>query len=178
MKKISVRNIGKKTLIPLGKALMFILEKGDDLIFEMNYPSLCNLMDHAEARDFLNRKYGRIPPTIRHLQKNHWAETKKIGDKIIIKLTQDGKVAATQFLIAKNRSMLPDGKIIILSFDIPESSRLLREMFRNSLRRMGFKKIQQSVWMTRKDVGNLLKKYLRLLKISRWVLIYLAKERK
>lgn len=39
-----------------------------------------------------------------------------------------------------------DGKMRILSFDIPEDLRRVRNQFRRSIKRIGFKQLQQSLW--------------------------------
>ena len=67
-----------------------------------------------------------------------------------IELTKKGKEVAHKLLTEKIN--LPhgkwDGKWRLLCFDIPESNRRERAFLRNFLFRNGFRKYQQSVWIT------------------------------
>jgi hypothetical protein len=172
MKKITIRNIAKKSITATGRTLLYLLLKTDDLIFELNYPSLCRLMGTEGARQYLNSKSRRLYYPVRSLAKNKLIAIKQQGDKIFVKLTTGGKIAALQIKIAKQRNKLADKNELMLIFDIPEAAKNIRKTFRSSLKRMGFYRIQYSVWGTKYDVVDDLKKYLSSLKISNWVSLY------
>lgn len=48
----------------------------------------------------------------------------------------------------------PDKKIRFVSFDIPESLRKERDQFRRTIQRLGFRKLQKSLWWIDKDVTD------------------------
>ncbi len=174
MKKVTIRRITGKTLSITGRALLFIAESIDDFIFELNHPSLTEMLGVEGARRYLHYKYERIPYPIDRLKKNDWITTRKIGNKIIIRLTQNGKIAALQLKIANVKKHLDAGSEILVAFDIPESATNTRKIFRESLKRMGFRRQQLSIWSTNKNIVKELKQYIGLLKIGKWVTLYRA----
>ena len=172
----TIRRLAKQTLTLSGKILLFLIEQGDDLLFEMNNPALCSLMDIDDAKRYLHRKYTYLPRPIRRLTKNNLIEIRRKGNTILIKLTKDGKIAATQLKIARHKQRLGRGNELIIIFDIPESVSNVRKAFRQSLKRMGFYRIQFSVWGTRKNIIVPLREYLTLLRIDKWVSMYISKQ--
>jgi DNA-binding transcriptional regulator PaaX len=48
--------------------------------------------------------------------------------------------------IEGNGELTKDGKWRFLSFDIPEKLRIKRDQFRRSIKRIGFKQVQKSLW--------------------------------
>ncbi|MBI2039890.1 CRISPR-associated endonuclease Cas2 [Candidatus Microgenomates bacterium] len=89
-----------------------------------------------------------------------------IGDTeaIILKLTDSGRD-----LIIKDASEEWDGKWRIVVFDIPEQKRIIRNLFRRNLKKWGFKRLQKSVWISKKNYYDVLVKYIDELKVSNWV---------
>ena len=92
----------------------------------------------------------------------------------MVKITNDGKIAALQILILQKQKYLPKGKNLIVAFDVPELAKDARMVFRRSLKRMGFKQIQKSIWSTRFDVAKEMSQYIKLLKIDSWVLLFIT----
>jgi hypothetical protein len=176
MKMVTIRHIAKKTITITGHTLLFLLEKTDDLIFELNHPSLTELMGIEGARRYLKSRYQCYSYPINRLKQNNLITIKREGDKIIVKLTEGGKIAALQLKIAKQKQRLADKTELILIFDIPEAAKNTRKAFRDSLKRMGFYRIQYSVWGIRYDVTGDLERYIEVLKIKRWVSIYMARK--
>jgi|GEM_PF-3265267 len=174
MKAVTIRRIAKKTLSITGRTLLFIAENVDDFIFELNYPSLTEALGTDGARRYLAYKYKRIPYPINRLKKNGWIEAQQKGDKIIVKLTQSGRIAALQLKIANIKKRIRAGSEILVAFDVPESATNARKVFRESLKRMGFRRMQLSIWGTNKDVAKELKQYIQLLEINKWVTLYNA----
>jgi len=48
-----------------------------------------------------------------------------------------------------------DGKNRFISFDIPEPLRTKRNQFRRTIKKLGFKQIQKSLWVVDKNIGHL-----------------------
>lgn len=100
------------------------------------------ILDQAEQR----RKYNSILVSRKRLLAH--GLLKQNGK--FLELTSKGKKLLTEW--QKHDYKLPptakwDGKWRVLIFDIPENRRETRDKVRNTLRAIGFKKLQQSVWV-------------------------------
>lgn len=69
-----------------------------------------------------------------------------------VKLTNKAKMKIVEKIVADKT---PDKKLRFVSFDIPERLHQKRDKFRRAIKRMGFWQIQQSLWVTDKDIGEL-----------------------
>lgn len=69
-----------------------------------------------------------------------------------VELTNKAKIKIIDKYSQKNK---PDGKIRIVSFDIPEDMRIKRNRFRKILKNIGFKQIQKSLWACNSNQGEL-----------------------
>ena len=100
------------------------------------------LMDQAEQR----RKYRTILAARTRLTKR--GLLKKSG--IFLTLTAKGVRVLREWgqrEYAVPRPAKWDGKWRVIIFDVPEKRRLLRNKIRNTLKIIGFKQLQQSVWI-------------------------------
>ena len=103
---------------------------------------------------FLNRndlyhRYGRPDflasrffDHLRSMAHTGYVEIKRDNSSCSVCLTKKGKIK----LLEESHNNLTDGNWRFLSFDIPESQRKIRNQFRRSIRRIGFKQIQKSLW--------------------------------
>lgn len=87
-------------------------------------------------------------------------------DQIVLKLTDLGKEA-----LGIEVEEEWDGKWRIVIFDIPEQKRIIRNLFRRRLKTWGFRKWQQSVWITQRNVTQKLRLLIHDLKIEDWIAI-------
>lgn len=87
-------------------------------------------------------------------------------DQIILKLTDLGKEALG---IEENEQW--DGKWRVVIFDIPEQKRVIRNLFRRRLKEWGFKRWQQSVWVTKRNITKKLRLLIHDLKIEDWIAV-------
>lgn len=163
----------KPKKIPLTDLILFGLEKfveGGELIIGTS----------GELRDWMNEvwgvgpKYGgdkyAISQAIKRLRQRRLIEQDdKNAEKIVIRLTQEGKI----FLLAKRDAAEIDwdGKWRIVIFDIPESKRLVRNVLRRKLKSWGFERWQKSVWASKKNLTEPLRTLVKDLKIDDWVLV-------
>lgn len=69
---------------------------------------------------------------------------------------------------------LPSGAQLMVIFDIPESMAHLRQKFRRVLRLLGFRQVQQSVWLTDKDHREILAETIDELGINDYAQLYEA----
>jgi len=87
--------------------------------------------------------------------------------KNLIALTAKGKQKVAPF-VAKDLK----GAHLMVIFDIPEDLRSKRRQLRHTLQSWGFKKIQQSAWMTTRDYREELKDLISELDINKYVEYY------
>lgn len=80
---------------------------------------------------------------IRGLRKRNLVEAVKENGKYSVVITRKGKIK----LLENSTDDRKDGKWRMLSFDIPEQLRRKRDAFRRSIKRIGFRKLQKSLWV-------------------------------
>lgn len=89
-------------------------------------------------------------------------------DQIIIKLTSLGRDALGDLSLPEDKW---DGVWRIVIFDIPESKRVVRNLFRRRLRDWGFGLWQQSVWFGKRNAAKKLRELIHRLEIDEWVAV-------
>ena len=90
--------------------------------------------DSYEATKFCNH--------LRSMMGSGYVEIKKENGTSSVKLTQKGRIK----LIESAKDNQIDGKWRMLSFDIPEKFAKKRNQLRSSIKRMGFRQVQKSLW--------------------------------
>jgi len=142
-------------------------------------------MKEACYPDFykLKRKYQRkearkyFSQLIYYLKKKGYIKIKNLGAKKGVILTEKGseKVLKTKLKIEEKKRR-PDGKWIMLIFDIPERKRHLRDFLRSVIYFLGYKMLQRSVWICPYDVLKKTEVVLRKYSLDRYVKIFLIEE--
>lgn len=148
----------------LSYLLLLILEKTVDGMVGFE-----EFASHAYRQyDFRDLKSSEFGQTLRRLREKGYIEEDKIdANKVILKLTTLGKdVLGGGFDESKW-----DGIWRVVIFDIPEQKRVVRDMFRRKLKHWGFKSYQLSVWVTKQDVIENLKRTIKELGIEKWVAV-------
>jgi len=95
----------------------------------------------------------------------------EVLDKNKYKLTALGVVRTLPEI---KKELVQDGKVRILVFDIPETKRSVRDKFRRHIRTLGFKKHQQSVWVSEYDCENWMLKVIDYHKVGDYVSLYIG----
>ena len=75
----------------------------------------------------------------------YYALTKKGNDKLYFQLLHNLKI---------DKSKKWDGKWRIVIFDIPETKKIMRNFFREKLQWLGFKQLQESVWISPYNIAD------------------------
>ncbi len=91
-----------------------------------------------------------------------------------LKLSSKGQARLTREKILLVKREHPDGRTTIVSFDIPEDVRHLRNKLRNFLKKAGFTMAQRSVWTTKNDVSELMQSLVEELGLTKWVNVFLV----
>jgi len=113
-------------------------------------------------------KKSSLAAAIARLRQGGLVQIKSKRSDILVKLTKLGKESLNDF----NLDDQPwDGKWRIVIFDIPETQRVVRDLFRRRLKDWGFRNFQQSVWVTKKNVTGKMRKLINKLEIDDWVAV-------
>jgi len=95
-------------------------------------------------------KKEKFMNSFHYLKKRGLIEIKREGHDVIIRLTKEGKKRAGKYQIDDLEIEKPkkwDKKWRVVIFDIPNTSRIIRDIFRRKLKEFGFYPLQQSVWI-------------------------------
>lgn len=112
-------------------------------------------------------KKASLSQALKRLRESGLIEQVKLKDDIIIKLTVQGRGLIADKFEEKDW----DGKWRVVIFDIPEEKRIIRNLFRRNLKKWGFKHLQKSVWISKRNVFDKLESYVKDLGIEKWVIV-------
>lgn len=115
------------------------------------------------------RRYKRS--TLR--QAYYWAKREKLivcNEHGVPFLTEEGKQKIKPYRPTK----LGKDAYLLVTFDIPEKQRFLRDHFRRLLKEMEFKQIQKSVWKSEYDFREVLENEIKLHSMGEKVNVYEA----
>ena len=117
---------------------------------------------HRSALGIPEPKRWRYNKTIRKLAKSGKVEISDEDGKLFIRLTQKGRLAGLLFKLDKGFRKQDhwDGKWRLAIWDIPESSKKQRNALRWFLKRLGFFKLQKSVFITPHELPMAAVRYL------------------
>ena len=98
------------------------------------------------------------------------------SNKVEVALTKKGLEELARVRVLRS-DLLPVGKICLVIFDIPETSRAVRNKLRSLLGRSAFIPLQRSVWYSPFDVRSSLGELLKLSGMGKWVKIFIAEDK-
>lgn len=136
--------------------------------------------DYVRLEDFANNpgyyaygydrslKKSSLAKAIARLRSRGFIEKDISATETIFKLTEKGKDKA--ILMTENKKKW-DGKWRLVLFDIPERKRSIRLLLRKKLKEWGFVQWQKSVWASKKNCTNELRRFIKQAGISKWVLV-------
>lgn len=153
------------------KVAMIILK----IVGALGFVSMALLAPNAlQALDVFYRndkkkyyKNGYLNKTIDKLKRAGYIEFKKRNGKTFVNLTEKGKEKLLRYQLGEIKIERPkkwDKKWRIITFDIKESKKEVRNMLRRELINLGFVKLQNSVWIYPYDCEEfviMLKSYLK-----------------
>ncbi|MFA5158690.1 MAG: hypothetical protein WC451_05920 [Patescibacteria group bacterium] len=133
-KKTEDKNQLKKVTKAVG---IFILESLINIPLGLVHAFLDpkSLYERIELNGFSIDRYG---DRIKDLEKRGYIKITSNS----IEITKKGKIHHLE----KTSNRNTDGKWRILSWDIPELKKLQRDQFRRSIKRIGYKQVQKSLW--------------------------------
>lgn len=124
----------------------------------------------AEIKRLRNERYARN--MLYRLTKMKYLAARKLGQRVVVQFTDKGRAAVLRERL-RHAPVLTHRYTVVI-FDIPESQRLVRNLFRRLLKEGGFVMLQQSVWLSKRDVRSMVIDFIRQFKLSPWVNVYYA----
>jgi len=125
---------------------------------------------------YLRKQYYRelrdMRQRLTYLKRHYYLERVREGNKMFDRLTSKGRyeLLRLQFILhMRDQARQPSGKAFyLIVFDIPEGQKKFRDVFRNLLKRNGFRMLQRSVWITLRNPHPAIDQLLKCLKLERW----------
>lgn len=106
---------------------------------------------------------------MRRLKQQRLIKNRKIGQRLMTALTDEGRRRAMILECQKAPDHYPPGHGCVVTFDVPEGQRAARTELRDFLKLCGFRLFQRSVWVSRKAVAAIIVRFVKELKIQDWV---------
>lgn len=133
------------------------------------------------------KEYSRrnLRITITRLEQKGFIEKGIMENEICLKLTELGaKKLEEKRNLRKEKALLNlkvreeewDGSWRIVTFDIPETNKRIRQVLRETLRVLEFWPLQKSVWISKKDYTKELRRWVRELGLSKHILTFETKD--
>lgn len=113
---------------------------------------------------------------IQRLKEQKLLTIREHGDRIILALSDLGRIEALKLHIRCKKQELPAGEWCLVSFDVPEDVRRTRLYIRRFLKEVGFERLHHSLWRTRKDLVVPMGELIRRMKATSWMRVFRARE--
>lgn len=121
-------------------------------------------------------KRWKINKEIQRLKQKHMIDITKQGKRAILSLSKNGEISQIKRIITNTTNELPPNQKCYILFDIPETTREVRNKFRWTICNLGFIKEQQSVWCSTKNIVREISHLIHIAKLEKWVKILVASE--
>ncbi|MEK7539041.1 MAG: CRISPR-associated endonuclease Cas2 [Patescibacteria group bacterium] len=123
-------------------------------------PKMTKILSKLEP-EFMKSKFRKYSfnRSLERLKKNELILWKKVDNRNFAQLTSKGEAKLRQLEINDYKIKKPrkwDGKWRLLTFDIKEERKSLRNRVRHTLRQIGFVRLQDSVWVYPYDCEDLI----------------------
>ena len=136
------------------KEVLSLLAKGSILIGGFIAPNIWKLAKNWDKKDF--DEWKRFNPaylrrTIRRLEKQKLVRIVQKENKINVEITKNGKKKVLKYALDELELKKPDvwdGKWRVVIYDIPRKSKHLQNLIRETLKRLEFVPLQNSVYLT------------------------------
>ncbi len=133
------------------------------------------------AQEIFSKKYRqekakqKAQSLLWRLKQNGYIKNIKREQKMLLTLTDKGQQRAFASVF-NEAQLLPKNKWLVVIFDIPEKQAKARREFRWFLRQHNFIKLQQSVWVSQRQVYKPLKDLSEQLDLGEWINIFYAQD--
>lgn len=152
------------------KILIYLSEKGL-LLKETLYNPSGFLYHELQIRDRIERQ--SFYNIVGRLKREGYLEEIEENGRQKIKATLKGKFKILKFL---RKSKKWDGKWRIVIFDIPETQRRMRNFFREKLQDIGYRQLQESVWICPYNISDKTEDLIELCNARKYIHYLLVEE--
>lgn len=126
------------------------------------------------------RKRQQLQKAWHELKRQGYLQEKVLGTSRGYLVTPKGEIKVfhlrSQADAWPKRRRLPSGHYLLVLFDVPETLRKKRDLFRRELRGLGFEPLQKSVWVTQCRVQDELRELIALLDFRQYARSLLVEE--
>ena len=142
-------------------------------IKEAFYPDLFRLKREYERKK-AKRQFSQF---VNYLKKKGYIKIKNLKEKRGVIITKKGinKVLVAK-IKSKERKRRNDKKWQMIIFDIPEKKRHLRDLLRENLHFLGYRMLQQSIWVCPYNVFKETEAFIREYSLDQYVKLFLIEE--
>ncbi|MBU4284702.1 CRISPR-associated endonuclease Cas2 [Patescibacteria group bacterium] len=145
--------------------------------FEMIWPDFYGIRDVYWKKYRDKNKKERFTRMVRYLKNKGYLQVKDLKNRKAVMITDHGMKKIFNIGIKlKNRKQRPDKKWQMVLFDIPETSRRSRDLFRRQLKYLGYQNLQKSIFVCPYDVLKVTQQLIKNYKLQRFVRLLLVEE--
>jgi len=137
------------------------------------YPDLFRLK-RSYDRKMTRKQFSQL---IYYLKRKGYIKIKNLEQKQGVILNKKGgdKILKIKFK-TKEKKKRKDGKWQMIIFDVPERKRVFRDLLRENLQILGYKMLQQSVWVCPYEVSKETEGIIRRYSLDPYVKLFLIEE--
>ncbi len=156
-----------------------VLQHIGDMAHQLNRP--CRYASFAEGQ-YARREVGywaqyrKEIQALERLRKARFVQVEKRKDGYYVALSGGGEIELVKQRVYHGTKLLQQGWICLVVFDIPEQVKEIREDFRRLMKRCGFTMLQQSVWMSSRDVEQDMRQLVHLLGVEKWIKVFVGRD--
>lgn len=122
------------------------------------------------ADQFLHQvNYDVIKNALKTAQRRGWIKTRRRNAKP--EITEEGKRRLAQVVPHYDETRTWDGRMHLVTYDIPEKRKVDRELLREYVRRIGCAMLQESVWITPYNPIDLVRSFVEEKELSGTVIV-------
>ncbi|MDO8515224.1 MAG: hypothetical protein Q7S14_01870 [bacterium] len=143
------KNLGVKQLLeyPQTKILLMALAGAGVLTLAVLMPGLAGTLTGAVRAV----KKGRYKRRLERLKNQKMVQIKEVNGETLVEITEDGRKQALKYKFDQMTVSKPkngwDSKWRVVIFDVPDKKRYQRDLFRQKLLDLGFKQLNESVFI-------------------------------
>lgn len=126
---------------------------------------------YAAERDLRHVNYETLKNVFYQLKKRGFIHTLKKELYLDTKITEEGRQRLQSLLPVYNTKRTWDGRIYLITYDIPEKRKRTRDILRENLERIGCGMLQASVWITPYDPREILEEFAKEYKLKDLILV-------
>lgn len=154
----------KRVVKNLSLEILEILDDLFDIADAFIFSAHSTRLFHERLRE--NRiERGKIARQLNYLKNQGYIEYSRKQNQVSVKLTLKGEIK----LLENSNEQKIDGKWRMLSFDVPERIRKIRDQFRSAIKRIGFRQVQLSLWACPFVKADKITKIIEFYKVEKYV---------